>query len=45
MVDYRGLPDPSPGDDGDDIYLLVCPCAIQESDILLSPENITSGNG
>ena len=44
MVDQRGLPDTGPGNYGDDIYILVCPCIIQESDILLSTKNIASGN-
>ena len=45
MVDERGLSDPSPGNDCNDIYILVCPCKIQESDILLSTKKIASGNG
>ena len=45
MVDERGLPDTSPGNDRNDIYMLICPCIIQESDILLSTKNIASGNG
>src|ERR1700741_1935386 len=45
MVDQRGLPNTSPGNDCNDIYQLVCPCRIQESDILLSSKNITSRNG
>ena len=45
MVDERGLPDASPGNDCNDIYMLVCPCIIQKSDILLSTKNITSCNG
>jgi hypothetical protein len=45
MVDERGLPDASPGNDCNDIYLLVCPRIIQESDILLSTKHIASGNG
>ena len=40
MVDERGLPDTSPGNDCNDIYMLVCPRIIQESDILLSTKNI-----
>jgi hypothetical protein len=44
MVDERGLPETGPGDDRNDIYLLICPSIIQESDILLSPENLTSCN-
>src|SRR6516162_32215 len=45
MVDQRGLADTSPGNDCHDIYLLICPCIIQESEILLSTKNIASGNG
>src|SRR5580693_2534301 len=45
MVNERGLSDPSPGNDCNDIDILVCPCTIQKSDILLSTKNITSGNG
>ena len=45
MVDERRLPDTSPGNDGNDIYMLVCPRIIQESDILLSTKNIASCNG
>src|ERR1700686_3216715 len=44
MVDKRRLADPSPGNDCNDIYLLVCPCIIQESDILLPTEHIASCN-
>jgi hypothetical protein len=44
MIDERGLPDPSPGYDGNDVDILVCPRTIQKSDILLSTKNITSGN-
>src|ERR1700726_643682 len=44
MVNERGLPDSSPCHDRNDIYLLICPCIIQESDILLSTKNITSCN-
>src|SRR6202035_1560864 len=40
MVNKRGLPDTSPCYDWNDIYLLICPCIIQESEILLSPKNI-----
>ena len=42
MIDQSGLSDPSPGHDGDDIYILVCPGIIQESDVFLSPKNIAS---
>src|SRR5271157_4685634 len=34
MVNERGFPDPGPGNDRNDIYLLVCPGIIQKSDIL-----------
>ena len=44
MVNERRLPDTGPGNDRNDIYLLVCPSIIQESDILLSTKNIASGN-
>ena len=44
MVDQRGLSNPSPGNYRDDIYIFVCPCVIQESDILLSTKNIASSN-
>src|SRR5271166_1926976 len=45
MVDDRRLSDPSPGNDGNDVDLLVYPCTIQKSDILLSTKNIASCNG
>src|ERR1700730_6635204 len=45
MVDDRGLPDPGPGNDCNDVDILVCPCTIQKSDVLLSAKNITSCNG
>src|ERR1700730_183428 len=45
MVDQRGLPDTGPGNDCNDIYILVCPCGIQKSDILLSTKDIASCNG
>src|SRR5271166_4606887 len=45
MVDERRLPDPSPGNDCNDVDILVCPCMIQKSDILLSTKNIASCNG
>src|SRR5271165_1684936 len=44
MVDQRGLSDPSPGNDCNDVDILVCPCTIQESDVLLSTKNIASRN-
>ena len=45
MVNKCGLSDTSPGNDRDNIYIPVCPCIIEKSDILLSTKNITSGNG
>src|SRR6516164_11576713 len=32
MVNERGLSDSGPGDDGNNIYILVCPRIIQEGD-------------
>src|SRR6202030_4403370 len=45
MVDERRLSDPSPCNNCNDVDILVCPCTIQKSDILLSTKNITSCNG
>src|ERR1700693_419239 len=45
MVDERGFSDPGPGNDCNDVDIVVCPCTIQESDILLSTKNVASGNG
>src|SRR5271167_2143977 len=45
MVDERGFPDTGPGKNRNDIYVLICPCVIQESDILLPAKNIASCNG
>src|SRR5271165_5203605 len=45
MVNERRLAHPSPSNYCNDIYLLICPCIIQEIDILLSTKNIASGNG
>src|SRR5271165_892662 len=45
MVNERGLSDTGPGDDCNDVDILLCPCAIQKSDILLPAKNIASGNG
>ena len=45
LVNESGLPDTCPCNDRNDIYILVCPGIIQESDILLSTKNIASGNG
>src|ERR1700730_18093148 len=44
MVNERGLPDPSPCNDRNDVDILVCPCTIQKSDILLSTKNFPSSN-
>jgi len=43
-VDKGGLPDTSPSDDANDVHVLVRQGSIQESDILLPPKNIASGN-
>src|SRR5208337_5290570 len=45
MVDQRRFSDPRPGNDCNDVDILVCPCTIQESDILLSTKNVAPGNG
>src|SRR6516225_4711251 len=45
MVDQRGFSDSAPGNDGNDVGILVCPCTVQERDVLLSTKQITSGNG
>jgi hypothetical protein len=45
MVDQCGLPDTCPGNDCNDVHLLVCPGTIQKSDVFLSPEDIASCNG
>src|SRR3984893_3481714 len=45
MVNELGLSDASPGKDCNEVDNLVCPCSIQESNILLSTKNIASGNG
>src|SRR5271169_6638662 len=45
VVNERRLAHPSPSNYCNDIYLLICPCIIQESDILLSTKNIATGNG
>src|SRR6516225_11592171 len=36
MVNERGFPDPGPGNDGNDVDFLVCPCPIQKGNVLLS---------
>src|SRR6516164_10909130 len=45
MVHQRRLPDTGPGNYRDNVYTVICPDIIQESNILLSPKNIASRNG
>src|SRR5271165_1551820 len=45
MVNERGLSDPSPGNNCNDVDILVCPGTIQKSDILLPAKNIASCDG
>src|ERR1700738_4913872 len=45
VVNERRLAHPSPSNYCNDIYLQICPCIIQESDILLSTKNSATGNG
>src|SRR5271166_4382839 len=45
IVDQRRLPNTRPCNNCNDVDILVCPCTIQKSDILLSTKNITSCNG
>src|SRR5262249_61017720 len=45
MVNERGFSNPRPGNDCNDVNILVCPRTIQESDILLSTKGIASGHG
>src|SRR5246500_1502326 len=45
MINERGLSDASPGNNCNDVDILVCPCTIQKSEILRSTKDITSGNG
>src|SRR6516162_2215349 len=44
MVDEGGLSDPSPGNDGNQIDMLVRPGSIQKSNVLVSTKNTASGN-
>src|SRR6516165_5995613 len=44
MVDQRGLSNTGPGNDCNDVDILVCPCTIQKGDILLSTIKIASCN-
>jgi hypothetical protein len=45
MVDERGFSDPGPGNDCNDVDILVCPCPIQKSDIFLSTKNFAPVTG
>src|ERR1700756_424115 len=36
MVNERGLPDTRPGNDGNDVDILVCPCTVQKNDVFVS---------
>src|ERR1700675_4028719 len=45
MIDECGLPRPSPCNDLNEVYILVCPCIVQETDVLFATKNITSCDG
>src|SRR6516165_5079649 len=45
MVDGCGLPNTSPGNDGNDVHFLLCPGTIQKNHVFVSTENIASGDG
>src|SRR6516165_5890257 len=45
MVDQRRFSDSAPGNNCHNIDLLVCPCIVQETDVLFATKNITSCNG
>src|SRR6516164_3266291 len=45
MVNERGLSHPSPGNNCNEVDILVSPCTIQQSDILLSTKDIASCDG
>src|SRR5580693_2011783 len=45
MVNERGLSDPSPSNNCNDVDILVCPCTVQKSDILLPTKDIASCDG
>src|SRR4029077_2764061 len=45
MVDQRRFSDSAPGNNCGNIDLLVCPCIVQETDVLFTTKNITSCNG
>src|ERR1700722_10848202 len=45
MVDERRFSDSAPGNNCDGVDILICPSTIQKSDILISTNNIVSGQG
>ena len=45
MVDERRFSDSAPGNNCNNIDLLVGPCIVQESDVLFTTKDITSCNG
>src|SRR5215831_4369108 len=45
VINKRGLPDTGPGNDGNHVDILVCPCMIQKSNILFSTKEIASSYG
>src|ERR1700744_534347 len=45
MIDERRLSHPGPGNDCNNVGVLICPSTIQESDILLPAKNIAACNG
>src|ERR1700722_14891353 len=45
MVNDRGFPDAGPGNDCNDVDILVCPSTIQKGNILFSTKDIASCNG
>jgi hypothetical protein len=45
MVDQRRFSDSAPGNNCDNIDLLIWPCIVQESDVLFTTKNIASGDG
>src|SRR6516164_6525232 len=42
MIDQRRFSDSTPGSNCNNIDLLVCPCIVQESDVLFTTKKITS---
>src|ERR1700741_650821 len=45
MVDQRRFSDSAPGNNCNNIDLLVCPCIVQETDVLFATKNIASCDG